>query len=548
MTKRVISKLAAIIAVTALMCAALVAPCTVMVMADPTTSAAHITIDARIREGIVRPDICGINVAAWDSDFGSPKQISLLRQTSLHTFRYPGGSWADSFDWTKPRYPSMPMTKEYGAFVEALGGDGSIIVNYGSGTPQMAAAWAAYCVGSPSSTVELGVDWNGKDWKTAGFWASLRAGVPLKNDDGFNVLRANHPKPYPFHRFEIGNECYGSWETDTHPQKQDPVLYAQFYAEAYHLIKLAAPGVTVGAVVVDDDTSGGDQQESVRNPRTNAVQSGWTPVVFSTLNGLNVIPDFVIYHYYPEQPGHESDSYLLTESSHWAVAAQTLRTLLVDYFYGRASNTKISCTENNSVAFNPGKQTTSLVNGLYLADSFGAILMTEFDTWDWWCVHSGRISGNNVSASLYGWRNYGDYGVLSSPETPTEPIDTPYPTFYALELIAKFCAPGDIVVASTSDNSLSAVYAVKQKDRTLALLLINKSPTAVIDDQITLHGFHPAEIATLWSYGEAQDQLQSQGRPSTIVTQVIDSVSQTFSISLTPYSMAVVQLSPTKQR
>jgi hypothetical protein len=89
----------------------------------------------------------------------------------------------------------------------------------------------------------------------------------------------------------------------------------------------------------------------------------------------------------------------------------------------QAASVELVCTENNSVYSNPGKQTTSLVNGLFYADSVGQILQTEFNTLMWWILRNAQETGNNNSPSLYGWRQYGDYGMLSGQNDP-------YPTYY----------------------------------------------------------------------------------------------------------------------
>src|SRR5205085_491991 len=101
-------------------------------------------------------------------------------------------------------------------------------------------------------------------------------------------------------------------------------------------------------------------------------------------------------------------------------------------------------TENNSVYTQPGKQSTSLVNGLFYADSIGSLLQTEFNAMVWWDLRNGQEAGNNNDASLYGWRPYGDYGIMSSAN------DT-YPTYYALKLLSKFAKDGDTVVQANSD-------------------------------------------------------------------------------------------------
>ena len=75
-------------------------------------------------------------------------------------------------------------------------------------------------------------------------------------------------------------------------------------------------------------------------------------------------------------------------------------------------------TELNSVSSNPGKQTTSLVNGLFMADAIGQ--PREYGIQ---CLHlvgasrRGEYTANN-SSSLYGWRPYGDYGVVPPAMSP----------------------------------------------------------------------------------------------------------------------------------
>ena len=501
-----------------------------------------LTVDSRSTIRTIDQQMFGLNTAAWDSELGAPITVKLLEKTSARSFRYPGGSWADGFDWTKPRWPGMPMTREFGALVEALHGDGVIIVNYGTGSPQMAAAWAAYCEANPSSNIVLGSDSSGKDWKTAGYWASLRASTPLTHDDGLNRLRASHSAPYPFHHFEVGNECYGSWETDSHQQRQDPVLYAQFFAETAKLIKLVDPTAMVGAVITGGDDGDGDQQESVVNPVTKAVHSGWTPCVLRTLRGLHSLPDFVIYHIYPQQPGLEDDAVLLSAPQSWTSIAATIKTMIDDYYPEAASHVQLWCTENNSVTFNPGAQSTSIVDGIYLADSFGSIITTPFQGYYWWCLRNGVSTNYNNDPKLYGWRRYGDYGILATGKSePNSPTDTPYPTYFALELISHFCAPGDRVLTAGSSNPLITVYAVRKKNGAIGLLMINKSPLSTADAAIAIRGLRFSKSAQSWTYGIDQDTAQANGEEGHIASEELPTKGNTMQLTLAPYSMTVVQ-------
>ena len=66
------------------------------------------------------------------------------------------------------------------------------------------------------------MDQFGTNWQTVGYWASLRAAAPLAHDDGMNFLRISRAAPLGFKYWEIGNECYGTWETDSNAVPHDP--------------------------------------------------------------------------------------------------------------------------------------------------------------------------------------------------------------------------------------------------------------------------------------------------------------------------------------
>ena len=100
----------------------------------------------------------------------------------------------------------------------------------------------------------------------------------------------------------------------------------------------------------------------------------------------------------------------------WAVRATEYTNLLNQYLGAAAGNVELLTTEFNSVYSNPGKQTTSLVNGLFIADSLGELLQTSYDGAIVWDLRNGPYdTSNNDSSSLYGWREGGDYGLLGSP-------------------------------------------------------------------------------------------------------------------------------------
>ena len=78
----------------------------------------------------------------------------------------------------------------------------------------------------------------------------------------------------------------------------------------------------------------------------------------------------------------------------------------------------------------------------------------------WWDTRNAQESGNNNSPSLYGWRQYGDYGITSA-ANPAGPADR-YPTFYVAKLLKHFARGGDQLVRATSNYNDLAAYATKR--------------------------------------------------------------------------------------
>jgi hypothetical protein len=237
------------------------------------------------------------------------------------------------------------------------------------------------------------------------------------------VRASNITNGYGFHYWEVGNENYGSWEYDLHSRPHDPYTYALAFRDYRNAMKAVDPSIKVGAVVITgEDSYANYTDHPATNSRTGQLHNGWTPVMLATLRGLGVTPDFVIYHRYEQAPGQESDSALLQSAGTWANDAADLRQQLNDYLGAGGAGVELVCTENNSVYSNPGKQTTSLVNGLYYADSFRTVHSDRVH--DLYLVDPSKRArdGNNNSSSLYGWRSYGDYGMVSDQNDRYPPI------------------------------------------------------------------------------------------------------------------------------
>jgi len=449
----------------------------------------------------------GVNTAIWDGDFEKPETVPLLEEMGITTLRFPGGSLSDLYHWATGTSDTntWQWVTSFADFTQAatnIGAEVFITVNYGTGTPEEAAGW---------------------------------------------VRHANVTNSLGFKYWEIGNENYGTWEADTNTLPNHAYTYAT-RAQAYMAqMKAADPTIKVGMVVVpgEDAYQNGYTDHPAYNPRTGQTNYGWTPVLLTTLKNLGVTPDFLVHHHYPQwtnpdNPGSspDDDATLLQSTSAWANHAADLRQQIEDYFGPGGTNIELVVTENNSDAGAQGRQSTSLVNGLYYADSLGELMKTEFNAFVWWDLRNGTDTGGYFGAEIYGWRNYGDLGMINQ-------LSTRHPTFYAAKLMQHLARAGDTVIQATTDYSLLASHAVRTASGDLTLLVVNKSLTTNLNAEISVTGFTPVPEAIIRSYGIPQDEATRTNGPMAaqdIATTNFSGAGSVFSYDFPPLSMTMFTL------
>ncbi len=477
-----------------LMLAASVAPAA----ADSAISA-QVTVNLRQTLSTVSPLAIGVNDAVWDSNLQDAQVPGLLRDAGVNVMRYPGGSTADNFHWqtntlTGGASAGTDTFDQFMQVVHKVGATPIITVNYGTGTPAEAAAWVQY---------------------------------------------ANITKHYNIRYWEIGNEIYGNgtygadWESDDHAL--GPASYATNALQFIQAMKAVDPSIQVGLVLTaPGNWPDGQTSASSPQPWNNTV----LPMACSAAN-------FVSVHWYPQGPGGESDAGLLSAPANGEITSvsstpsiplmvSTLRSEISQYCGSHASAVKVMVTETNSVSYNPGKQTTNLVNALYLAENYLTWLSNGVTNIDWWDVHNSEVTGTNDSSSLYGTNNYGDYGLLSVGNTDEPPAETPFPDYYGLQIVSKVVGGFDQIVAATSNQSAAQVFAVKQRDGSVAVLLINTDPTNAYTVSISGVNAPWFDDATIYSYGENSASVSvSHAHGNDIRTQTI-----------APYSLTAVVFHP----
>lgn len=475
----------------------------------PPPALVNVTVDAKDKIRRVDPRIFSLNTAIWDGSFNTVTTAELLNELDNQALRFPGGSASDVYHWQTNM--SEGQTFQWATNFDAFANIATITqaqvfitVNYGTGTPEEAAAWVRY---------------------------------------------SNKTKKYGFKFWEVGNENYGTWEADNNVRPNDPVTYATRYKEYVRQMKAVDRSIKIGAVILaDEDGEAHYTDQTVINPRTGLPHNGWSAVLLATFKRLGITPDFVIYHRYEQGPGGENDAFLLNSTkTSWSRDAANIRQMLNDYLGRDARKVEINCTENNSVYANPGKQTTSLINGLFLADSIGNILKTEFNSFFWWDLRNGQERGNNNASSLYGWRPYGDYGIVTY-ATPAGPADR-YPTFYVYKLLKHYARGGEKVLNAASDYNGLGVYAVRDPHtRTVNLLLINKHPTATLNASVTIDGFRVGRQAEVFSYGIPQDEAARTGIGSAdIESSTVTLPGSVFTFTPAPYSATIIRLAKARR-
>src|ERR1051326_6434016 len=234
--------------------------------AVPAPPVVNVSVDAAQTVRTIDRRHFGVNAAVWDAVFDTTTTISLLTEMGDQSLRFPGGSLSDDYHWQSNTTGSNTWQwatsfDHFAHVATTVVAQVFVTANYGSGTATEAADWGRY---------------------------------------------PDPPKGSWFPYLEVGNENYGSWETDLNTRPHDPFTYANRFRDYSGQMKGADPAARVGVVVVTgEDSYANYTDHPAINPRTGQTHNGWTPVLLATLQSLGVTPDFVIYHRYAQAPGDD---------------------------------------------------------------------------------------------------------------------------------------------------------------------------------------------------------------------------------------------------
>ena len=426
--------------------------------ATATGSTVNVTVNAAEGLGTIPSTAYGLNTAVWDSQMNTTQTQGLLKAAGVDMLRYPGGSYGDAYNWQNNTVEGgyvAPGTDfdQFMGTAQAIGAQPILIANYGTGTPQEAAAWVQY---------------------------------------------ANVTKGYGVKYWEIGNEQYGdgiygaNWEANNYSDKS-PAQYATELLQFASAMKAVDPSIKIGAVL----TLPGNWPDSVV---ASGASGDWNQQVLS-IAGSAI--DFAIVHFYP--PSSLGASVVNAPDQLGGELAQ-LRQEINQYAGAHGPGIQVAMTEtdgNNFMDTQPG--------ALYGADTYMTALENGVFTVDYWDLRNGAAA---ISTAPDGATDYGDEGVLSSGgcvgSTCEPPMSTPFPSYYAISMLSKLGLPGDTMVNAGTDQQLVTAHAVRNADGDLSVMLINKDPANSY--QVSLHyaGFTPVSAApTVYAYGDEASSITS---------------------------------------
>ena len=202
--------------------------------------------------------------------------VEWVKSMKPSIIRYPGGNFASDYHWEEgigPRDqrpvhydrawhredPNQVGTDEFMAFCEAVGAEPFLVINDGSGSPEEAARWVAYC------------------------------NAPADSEMGAIRAANGHPEPYHVKVWGLGNEVWGEWQVG----HTDAAGYVGRIKPFIAAMRAVDPEIELVAVGLDMLT--GDPRHA----------EAWNRTV---LEGIGDQIDHLSFHVYqPSEEGYQAE-------------------------------------------------------------------------------------------------------------------------------------------------------------------------------------------------------------------------------------------------
>jgi len=371
----------------------------------------------------------GVNTAPWDDLYSTSSanvMQPLLAAAGIKQLRYGGGAYADLYDWqtntdignclpdnTTASFTSKCSATDVLDFAQfsqrarAIGADSLVTVNYGSGTPALAAAWVTAAERNASEHVALWEVGN----ETYGCWE-------------VNNELADAPANYKGYRPGTGSasgdyqSCPETTEGAAAGTKTLATSYAVNALKFMKAMKEADPAAVIGVPwAFGSAVSGGGVADNEE----------WNNTVLGT-DGADV--GFVDAHYYPftfsgSTGGSDpSDSTVLQALKKIPSLDASMKAELA------AQNSKAAIViGETSLSSSPTTTVCTPAGAVFAAGDALSWLASGAQSVDWWDMNNFGNSGSSCTQQ--------DFGLFNSATTPV-----PYTSYYGYLLAAKLAQPG----------------------------------------------------------------------------------------------------------
>jgi hypothetical protein len=455
---------------------------------------ASVTVNATAGIGTVPAHAIGLSTAVYDGDMNNAAIPALLKAAGVDALRYPGGSYSDIYNWqtqTAAAGGYVAPNTSFSNFMSTANSAGAapvITVNYGTGTPSLAAAWVQAAASDNVQYWEVGNEVYGNGTYGANWEADAHCETSL---NGSAVIIGSEP-----------SQTYNC----------GPAQYAANFLQLQSAVHAVSSSARVCAVL----TTPGFWPDGVTN---SEYPQSWNQTV---LTALKANTQCVIVHYYP---GGTSTAGMLTDPSDISGIVSTLHSEISSYAgISNPASVPIIVTETNSTI-----DLDTQPAALFGADMYMTWLENGVANVDWWNEHNGE----GTVSTIDGVTDYGDQGIFSNGSNSggtTEPaVDTPFAPYYAIEMLSKLAAPGDTMVTSSSTQSLLKVHAVRDTSGNLNVMIDNEDPSNSYTVNFATSGFTASGPPTVYTLANNGTSITSGSGSATSVT-------------VAPYSLTVVHI------
>jgi alpha-N-arabinofuranosidase len=384
-----------------------------------------------------------------------------------------------------------------------------------------AAAWVAFVNGRPDDQRSLGVDDEGRDWHTVGYWAQQR-------------VARGYAQPWGVAYWEIGNEVYDKNEvgfTSARQYAQDFIAFAQAMRAVDPGIKLGAVGMTVPEGLGDADS-----------------RDAWNPTVVKVAGDYL---DFLVIHpYYPAgagEPGlYRSERWLTAIMAGADQAMADLKAIrqVINANAPAGKHLDIAVTEYGiwPISKDP-LDFANLARALFDADLLLSL------------IQDGSRLGINLATA---WHLHGSNPTAAIGYNWNTGTRTLRPHYHAMGLILNHLYP-DLIETQVSSPTfaVSRVTNVKAKDavpllhavafrspdrQRVSLMVVNRSLKSRMATMIQIQGFTPQGGAAVWSLS-GNSVLDHNENLSTTVTPKaarLPDAGPGFTYDFEPHSLTVL--------